>query len=57
MKKGYRIENEIDFKDIFINVFNFKTDNVVLNISTKYLTLNSTKDDDYVGVWKIKNKN
>lgn len=54
MKKGYSVENCIDYTDFFISVFNFNDENEILNLSTQFICQESKNEDYYIGVWKIK---
>ena len=56
MKKGYSVENEINYEDRFIIVSNLKIDNKVINYGVCDFRASYIESFD-VGVWKIKNKN
>jgi len=58
MREGYIIENFINFEtDRFIEVINIKSENEVMNFGwQKIEAMKNIKDDERVGVWKIKSK-
>jgi len=57
MREGYKIENCISKNDIFLLVDNYKEDNSVFSIgANSKKTLNILKDENSIGVWKIKSK-
>ena len=58
MREGYIIQNFINFEmDRFIEVVNIKSENEVMNFGwQKIESIKIFKDEDSIGVWKIKSK-
>jgi hypothetical protein len=57
MREGYIIRSFIAKDDIFLLVNNYKDSNLSFNIGARSKkTLNILKDENSIGVWKIKSK-
>jgi len=57
MREGYTIQSFIVKDDIFLLVDNYKDSNLSFNIGAgSERILNILKDENSIGVWKIKSK-